>query len=159
MKKNFLITTGGSGGHVIPASIFYDHLIKVANLTISIDNRGLKYLDKNKYNFKIIDTPKLNNFYFLPINLVKILFLIFKSLSLLKKEKIEKIFSTGGYMSLPLILAARLLRLEIYLIEPNQTIGRTNKYFLSICKKIFCYTKKIHELLCRNVRRLKSGIN
>ena len=129
MKKNFLITTGGSGGHVIPASIFYDHLIKVANLTVSIDDRGLKYLDKNKYNFKIIDTPKLNNFYFLPINLVKILFLIFKSLSLLKKEKIEKIFSTGGYMSLPLILAARLLRLEIYLIEPNQTIGRTNKYF------------------------------
>ena len=85
MKKNFLITTGGSGGHVIPASIFYDHLIKVANLTVSIDDRGLKYLDKNKYNFKIIDTPKLNNFYFLPINLVKILFLIFKSLSLLKK--------------------------------------------------------------------------
>ena len=43
MKKNFLITTGGSGGHVIPASIFYDHLIKVANLIVSIDNRGLKY--------------------------------------------------------------------------------------------------------------------
>ena len=144
MKKNFLITTGGSGGHVIPASIFYDHLMRIANLTISIDNRGLKYLDKSKYNFKIIDTPKLNNFYFLPINLIKILFLILKSFYLLKKEKIEKIFSTGGYMSLPLILAARLLKLEIYLIEPNQTIGRANKYFLSSCKKIFCYTKKIN---------------
>ena len=145
MKKNFLITTGGSGGHVIPASIFYDHLIKVANLIVSIDNRGLKYLDKKKYNFKIIDTPKLNNFYFLPINLIKILFLFFKSLDLLKREKIEKIFSTGGYMSLPLILAAKLLKLEIYLIEPNQTIGRANKYFLSSCKKIFCYTKKINR--------------
>ena len=145
MKKNFLITTGGSGGHVIPASIFYDHLIKVANLIVSIDNRGLKYLDKKKYNFKIINTPKLNNFYFLPINSIKILFLFFKSLDLLKREKIEKIFSTGGYMSLPLILAAKLLKLEIYLIEPNQTIGRANKYFLSSCKKIFCYTKKINK--------------
>ena len=48
-------------------------------------------------------------------------------------------------MSLPLILAARLLKLEIYLIEPNQTIGRANKYFLSSCKKIFCYTKKINK--------------
>ena len=96
MKKNFLITTGGSGGHVIPASIFYDHLIKVANLTVSIDNRGLKYLDKKKYNFKIIDTPKLNNFYFLPINLIKILFLIFKSLNLLKKEKNRKNFFNRG---------------------------------------------------------------
>ena len=48
-------------------------------------------------------------------------------------------------MSLPLILAAKLLKLEIYLIEPNQTIGRTNRYFLSTCKKIFCYTKKINR--------------
>ena len=45
MKKNFLITTGGSGGHVIPASIFYDHLIKVANLTVSIDNRAIDMLE------------------------------------------------------------------------------------------------------------------
>ena len=142
MKKNFLITTGGSGGHVVPATIFYDHLVKVANLTVSIDSRGLKYLDKKNYNFKIIDTPKFNKIYLLPINLIKMLLLIFRSYCLLKDEKIEKIFSTGGYMSLPIILAARLLRLEIYLIEPNQTIGRTNKFFLSSCKKIFCYTKK-----------------
>ena len=145
MKKNFLITTGGSGGHVIPATIFYDHLVKIANLTISIDRRGLKYLDKKNYNFKIIDTPKFNKIYFLPINLIKILLLIFQSYFLLKNEKIEKIFSTGGYMSLPIILAARLLKLEIYLIEPNQTIGRANKFFLNSCKKIFCYTKKINN--------------
>ena len=37
MKKNFLITTGGSGGHVIPATIFYDHLSNEANLTISTE--------------------------------------------------------------------------------------------------------------------------
>ena len=45
MKKNFLITTGGSGGHVIPATILYQHLSKEANVTISTDIRGLKYLD------------------------------------------------------------------------------------------------------------------
>ena len=26
MKKRILISTGGSGGHVIPATAFYDHL-------------------------------------------------------------------------------------------------------------------------------------
>ena len=54
MKKNFLITTGGSGGHVIPATILYQHLSKEANVTISTDIRGLKYLDKDTYQFKII---------------------------------------------------------------------------------------------------------
>ena len=143
MSKNFLITTGGSGGHVLPATILYEHLSKVANVLISTDKRGLKYLDNDIYKYEIIDTPKLNNILFLPINLIIILFLTLKSFFLLKNKKIEKIFSTGGYMSLPLILAARLLNLKIFLLEPNLVLGRANKYFLNTCKKIFCYTKRI----------------
>tara|TARA_B100000989_G_scaffold268217_1_gene222780 strand:- start:268 stop:1344 length:1077 start_codon:yes stop_codon:yes gene_type:complete len=143
MKKNFLITTGGSGGHVVPATILYDHLSKVANIIITTDKRGLKYLDKEFYKFKIIDTPRLNNIFLLPLNLIIILILTFRSFFLLKNNKIEKVFSTGGYMSLPLILSARLLNLNIYLIEPNQVLGRANRFFLDYCKKIFCYSDKI----------------
>ena len=44
MKKNFLITTGGSGGHVIPAEILSDHLNDKFNISISTDLRGAKYL-------------------------------------------------------------------------------------------------------------------
>ena len=43
MKKNFLITTGGSGGHVVPATILYEHLSKETNVTITTDIRGLRY--------------------------------------------------------------------------------------------------------------------
>ena len=143
MKKNFLISTGGSGGHVIPATIFYDHLSKKANIFISTDKRGLKYLDKDNYKLTIINTPKLNNIIFLPFNIFVVLFLTFKSFFLLRDQKIEKVFSTGGYMSIPLILAARYLNLEIYLIEPNQVLGRSNRFFLRYCKKIFCYSNDI----------------
>ena len=143
MRKNFLITTGGSGGHVLPAKIFFEHLSKDKNVIISIDRRGLKYLEKDNYQFEIIDTPKLNNIFILPVNLIKILFLTLKSILLLKRKKIDQILSTGGYMSLPIILAARLLQLNIYLLEPNQVLGRANRYFLGSCKKIFCYSEKI----------------
>ncbi len=142
MDKNYLISTGGSGGHVIPATILHDHLIKEANVIIVSDKRGVKYLDK-KYKCEIIDTPKLNNIFLLPLNLIVVFILIIKSFFLLKREKIKKLFSTGGYMSLPVILAARLLKLKIYLIEPNQVLGRANKFFLYSCQKIFCYTEKI----------------
>ena len=64
MKKNLLITTGGSGGHVVPAITLFEHLSKQNNVFISIDKRGLEYLDKDKYQFEIIDTPKLNNIFF-----------------------------------------------------------------------------------------------
>ena len=173
MKKNLLITTGGSGGHVLPAMILYEHLSKNANILISIDKRGLKFLKKDIYQFEIINTPRLNNIFFLPFNSILILFLIFKSFFLLKSKKIEKIISTGGYMSLPLILAAKLLRLPIYLFEPNNVLGRANKYFLNSCKKIFCYTKRIknfphkyedkifliNPLVGKNIYELKSSNN
>jgi len=42
-----------------------------------------------------------------------------KSLILLKKEEIQILISTGGYMSLPLCIAARILNIKIYLLEPN----------------------------------------
>ena len=71
------------------------------------------------------------------------MYLILKSLILIKNKKIEKIFSTGGYMSLPLIIAAIFLRIEIYLVEPNHVLGRSNKFFLNFCKKIICYTEQI----------------
>ncbi len=143
MKKNFLISTGGSGGHVFPATILFEHLSKEANIIISTDKRGLKYLDSNLYKVEILDTPKLNNIFFLPFNFFLILFLSIKSFFLLKREKIQKIFSTGGYMSLPLILGAKLLKIEVYLLEPNHVLGRANKFFLRSCVKIFCYTKKV----------------
>ena len=143
MKENVLITTGGSGGHVIPAMILYDHLSNFTHVTISTDRRGSRFLDKDNYNYSLVDTPRLKNILFLPINLILILYLTLKSCFLLKNKKIGKLISTGGYMSLPLILAAKMLNLKIYLLEPNMVLGRANKFFLKSCRKIFCYTEQV----------------
>ncbi len=142
MKKKILISTGGSGGHVIPATILYSHLLKKKDVFISTDNRGYRYLNKDIHKILIIDTPKLK-LLSLPLNFFKILFLSIKTFFFLKKEKINQLISTGGYMSLPLILAGKFLNLKIYLFEPNLVLGRANKFFLSSCEKIFCYTDQI----------------
>ena len=143
MQKKILISTGGSGGHVIPALILFKHLLKEFDVILTTDKRGFHFFDKKIEKYKIINTPRLNNIFFLPLNLFQILFLIIKSIQFLKSEKIEKIISTGGYMSLPLILAAKFCRLKIYLFEPNLVLGRANKFFLNSCEKIFCYTDQI----------------
>ena len=143
MKSKILISTGGSGGHVIPAITMHDHLKKNYDILISSDVRGLKYLDDKFYKTLIIDTPKLNNFILLPLSILKVIFLTLKSLILLKKEEIQILISTGGYMSLPLCIAARILNIKIYLLEPNMVIGRANKFFLKFCKKIICYAENI----------------
>jgi len=143
MKEKILISTGGSGGHAIPATTIHEHLKMDYDIIFSTDKRGLKYLDIENYKVFLIDTPKLNNSILLPFVIIKIFFLTFRSLFLLKKEKIEILISTGGYMSLPLCLAAKILNIKIFLLEPNIIIGRANKFFLSFCKKIICYSNNI----------------
>ena len=150
MKKKILISTGGSGGHVIPAITIYNHLKNTHETLISTDIRGLAYLDKN-YNSIVINTPKLNNYFLFPFSLIKILLLTIKSFFLLKKNDISILISTGGYMSLPICLSAKILRIKIFLIEPNMVLGRANKFFLNFSRKLICYSE--------NLINMPSGIN
>ena len=150
MTKKVLISTGGSGGHVIPAITIYNHLKHTHETLISTDIRGLAYLDKD-YKVFVIDTPKLNNYFLLPFSFLKIFFLTVKSFFILKKNNLSILVSTGGYMSLPICLAAKILGINIFLIEPNMVLGRANKFFLNFSRKLICYSK--------NLINLPAGIN
>ena len=86
MKRKILISTGGSGGHVIPATILHDHLSKKTEVIISTDKRGLNILIKVLNNIEIVDTPKLSNIFLLPLNLIIIVFLTVKSFFFKKKN-------------------------------------------------------------------------
>ena len=140
MKEKVLISTGGSGGHVIPAITIHEHLKETYDVIISTDSRGLKYLEKDDCRSILIDTPKLNSLILFPFTIFKVLLLTINSLKILKKEKISYLISTGGYMSLPLCLAAKILNIKIFLIEPNMVLGRANKFFLNFSKKLICYS-------------------
>jgi UDP-N-acetylglucosamine--N-acetylmuramyl-(pentapeptide) pyrophosphoryl-undecaprenol N-acetylglucosamine transferase len=145
--KNILISTGGSGGHVIPATILYEHLKDDFNLFMTSDDRGIQFLDKQKFNIKILNVPKMSkNIFLLPFQIILILILILKSVFFLKKNKIDIMISTGGYMSLPLCMASKILNIKLFLFEPNMVLGRSNKFFLNSCKKIFCYSDKVKKL-------------
>ena len=155
MKKKILISTGGSGGHVIPATIFYEQLENEFDVFLVTDKRGCRFLNLEKYRFTVINTPKLTtNLFLLPLNLFSLFFSIIKSLIFLKKNKIEVLISTGGYMSLPLCLTAKILSIKIYLFEPNMVLGRANSIFLRYAKKIFCYSNEIINFPKRHLSKI-----
>ena len=56
MKSKILISTGGSGGHVIPAITIHDHLKQNYDISISSDVRGLKYIDDKLYKTCLLYT-------------------------------------------------------------------------------------------------------
>jgi len=144
VKKKILISTGGSGGHTIPAISLYEHLKNDYEIFLTSDKRGAKFINKNVYNYKLIEIPRISkNIFKLPYTLLCLIIAFFKSFFFLKKNNIQILISTGGYMSLFLCLSAKILKIKIYLFEPNFVIGRSNKFFLKVSKKIICYSKKL----------------
>jgi len=155
MTLRILISTGGSGGHVVPATILYEQLKNQFQVFISTDNRGIKFLDKNKYNFEVFNVnPISKNIFLLPFQFCLIIFLIIKSIFFLRKRKIDTIISTGGYMSLPLCLASKILNIKLFLFEPNMVLGRSNKFFIKSCEKIFCYSNKIKNFPIKYIDKI-----
>ena len=64
MKKKILISTGGSGGHVVPATIFYNHLKNDFEIYLSTDIRGLNFFNQNNFKYKIINVPQIGKNFF-----------------------------------------------------------------------------------------------
>ena len=64
--KRVLISTGGSGGHVVPAINFYNHLKTDFEVALYTDERGAKYIPKN-INKRIFDVKKylIKKFFYL----------------------------------------------------------------------------------------------
>ena len=123
-------TGGGTLGHVIPCltiALALDKNIDIFYLSSNKQNE----VDKIKENMRLykISSGKLrryfsfNNF----LDVFKIFFGFIQSYFILLKERPNLLFSKGGYVSVPVVLAARLLNIPIITHESDITMGLANK--------------------------------
>ena len=128
-----IITTGGTGGHVIPAlSIANDLKDNNIDTIITTDKRGTRYINDN-YNSKLIHVANINNkiFFF-----ASILIAIAQSIYLIIKYKPNYIISFSGYFTVPIVLAAIIMRVPIIMYELNSVLGKANRLFAKFAKII-----------------------
>ena len=84
-------------------------------MKIVTDLRGSKFFNKESIDKDIIDVPNIgSNLFLLPIKIINIVISFIKSFFYLKKNRIEILISTGGYMSLPFCLSAIILKINIF---------------------------------------------
>ena len=106
---------------------------------LATDTRGKKYLrdviDIPIYLLKT-DTPINKSLLKKIPSYVKIITSIIKSLFILRKEKPDLVFGFGGYVSYPICLASKILKIPLIIYENNLVLGRTNKQLLPFASKL-----------------------
>jgi len=143
MKKRYFITGGGTGGHIYPALAVYEELLK-------LDTTGEIYYIGNKKNpeYTIVSAKKYN---FLDVDVFgmprklgfrlfvwawALFFAIIKSCFYILKYKPDAIFGTGGYVSAPVIIAGKILKIPYVMHDCDACPGLVTRKLAPYAKSV-----------------------
>ena len=109
-----------------------------------------------KYNLMTLNikTPRKNIFLFYQYFLI--LMSTFEIIRILKEKKINLVFTTGGYISAPTIIASKLLRIPVIIHESNLIPGMVTKYFGFLCNYVLLGFKNTNSYL-KNCKTIFTG--
>lgn len=149
-KLKIALVTGGTGGHIFPALAVAEELREQHHQSIMlVDKRFLKYKDQipNWLSYIVTPSAKLSgNIFQRLISLLIILYGIIIALKIYLKQKPDIVVGFGGYISIPGIIAAKMLSIPIIIHEQNSVIGKANcilSRFANIITTIFPNTSGI----------------
>ncbi len=114
-QYTFFITGGGTGGHIYPAVAIADELCEKGENIYYIGNPdNLEYEIVNQKGFKFLPVKVHGMPRRAGLGLVKwcveLSFAIMKSCFYILKYKPDSVFGTGGYVSAPALIAAKILK-------------------------------------------------
>lgn len=138
------MTGGGTAGHVTPNLALVPKL-KDNNFEIKYigSNNGIEkeIIGKNNIPFYGISSGKLRRYFSVknftdPFKVIKG---VGQSLRILSKEKPDVIFSKGGFVAVPVVIAASIKGIPVVAHESDITPGLANKLSAPFCDKL-CVT-------------------
>ncbi len=133
-----LIAASGTGGHVFPALAVAQKLPDDDIQWLGTPNRLEQSLVGDKYPLHTISVEGFQTRS--PLKKLQILWglvaAIFEVKQLLRKEKVDLVFTTGGYIASPAILAARLSGIPAILHESNYIPGKVTKLLSRFCDTV-----------------------
>ncbi len=138
-----VFTGGGTGGHVIPNLAIIEELHKIAGYT-QVFYIGSKAGPERKLanaaglEFYAIATGKMRRYLSLQnaVDAIKVPIGITQAIRLLLKIKPNLVFSKGGFVSVPVAIAAAILRIPLIIHESDLTPGLATRLTSRFAKKI-----------------------
>lgn len=153
-----VLTGGGSSGHVLP-SVPVGHALAAEGYEIhyigSATGPEKGIVATQRWPFHAIASAKLRRYrsaqnLAIPFNLAKGFFVAYWLLARLRPAAV---FSKGGYVALPVVIAAWLLRIPVIAHESDLSSGLANRLSLPFCRKL-CTTFPSQHLTQPNQRKM-----
>lgn len=140
-KRTIVFTGGGSAGHVTPNIAIINEIKKEWDIFYVGSKKGIEkeLIQKMNIPYFGINSGKLRRYIDVEnvIDVFKVIKGCFEARSLLKKLNPTLVFSKGGFVSVPVILAAKSLKIPVFIHEGDITPGLANKISQRFATKIF----------------------
>ena len=141
--KRSLLTGGGTAGHVTPNIALLPRLRELGydiSYMGSYDGIEKKLITEFQIPYYGISSGKLRR-YFDPKNFsdpFKVLKGYGEAVRIIKKLKPDVVFSKGGFVSVPVVLAAKRCKVPCIIHESDMTPGLANKLAIPAASKVCC---------------------
>lgn len=153
-----LIAASGTGGHLFPALAVAEALPAGWQVQwLGVPDRLERQLVPSRYPLHTVKAGGLQGRGLRKLlNLLRLLGATVVVRRLLRRERIELVFSTGGYIAAPAILAARWCGVPVVLHESNAIPGRVTRLLGRFCSHVALGLPQAAERL-RGCRPLVTG--
>lgn len=133
-----LIAASGTGGHLFPAIALAEQLPDYQIEWLGVPNRLETQLVPEQYKLNTIGVEGFQKGFGISslLTLGKLVGSILQVRKILKQGKFEGVFTTGGYISGPAVIAARSLGLPVILHESNALPGKVTRFFGPWCSAV-----------------------
>lgn len=133
-----LIAASGTGGHLFPAIALAQQLPDYKIEWLGVPDRLERELVPAQYPLHTIPVEGFQQRF--GLGTLRILGRLASSVhqvrQLLKTEKFDGVFTTGGYIAGPAIIAARWQGLPVILHESNAIPGKVTRFFSPLCSAV-----------------------
>ena len=137
-SPRLLIAASGTGGHLFPALAVAEQLSDYEIQWLGVPNRLENVLVPKSYPLNIVSVEGLQQPFGLRTIKIGFNFIaaIFQVKKLIEEQQIDAVFTTGGYIAAPAILAAKLQNKPAILHEANYIPGKVTRFLSRWCSAI-----------------------
>ncbi len=136
--KKLLVAASGTGGHLFPAIATVEQLSNCEVEWLGVPNRLETRLVPKQYPLHLVNLEGIQTA--LGLGGIRLFFRLLGSVrqvrQLLRQGQFDGVFTTGGYIAAPAIIAARSLGLPAVLHESNALPGKVTRWLSPWCSTV-----------------------